>query len=486
MFDKKPRAELGDVKSSGGLLKRGIMRAAPKPTPMAMFEKILIANRGEIALRIQRACREMGIKTVAVHSEADADAKYVKLADESVCIGPAPSSQSYLHIPAIISAAEVTDAQAIHPGYGFLSENADFAERVEKSGFVFIGPRPETIRLMGDKVSAKNAMNKAGVPCVPGVDGALPDIPSEIIKIARSIGYPVIIKASGGGGGRGMRVVHTEAALLNAVIMTRSEAQAAFNNPMVYMEKFLENPRHIEFQVLADSYGNAVYLGERDCSMQRRHQKIIEEAPAPLLNARLRNKIGERCAEACRKIGYRGAGTFEFLYENDEFFFIEMNTRVQVEHPVTEMITGIDIVQQQIHIAAGEKLSFRQKDIVFKGHAIECRINAEHPYKFTPSPGRITTWHTPGGPGIRVDSHVYANYFVPPHYDSMIGKIIAYGDTRDQAMARMRTALSEMAVEGIDTNIPLHQELMQDAAFLNGGTSIHYLEHKLAERTKGS
>jgi acetyl-CoA carboxylase biotin carboxylase subunit len=426
-------------------------RAAPQPETPTMFEKILIANRGEIALRIQRACREMGIKTVAVHSEADADAKYVRLADESVCIGPAPSSHSYLNIPAIISAAEVTDAQAIHPGYGFLSENADFAERVEKSGFVFIGPRPDTIRLMGDKVSAKNAM-----------------------------------KAAGGGGGRGMRVVHTEAALVNAVTMTRTEAQAAFNNPVVYMEKFLENPRHIEFQVLADSHGNAVYLGERDCSMQRRHQKIIEEAPAPLLNVRLRDKIGERCAEACRKIGYRGAGTFEFLYENNEFFFIEMNTRVQVEHPVTEMITGIDIVQQQIRVAAGEKLSFRQKDVVFRGHAIECRINAEHPYKFTPSPGRITTWHTPGGPGIRVDSHVYANYFVPPHYDSMIGKIIAYGDTRAQAMARMRTALSEMAVEGIDTNIPLHQELMQDAAFLRGGTSIHYLEHKLAKRSKGS
>ena len=449
-----------------------------------MFEKILIANRGEIALRIQRACREMGIKSVAVHSEADADAKYVKLADESVCIGPASSLNSYLHIPSIISAAEVTDAQAIHPGYGFLSENADFAERVEKSGFVFIGPRPETIRLMGDKVSAKNAMKKAGIPCVPGVDGALPDNPAEITKIARSIGYPVIIKAAGGGGGRGMRVVHTEAALLNAVVMTRGEAQAAFNNPVVYMEKFLQNPRHIEFQVLADSYGNAVYLGERDCSMQRRHQKILEEAPAPLLNTRLRNKIGERCAAACRKIGYRGAGTFEFLYENDEFFFIEMNTRIQVEHPVSEMITGIDIVQQQIRIAAGEKLSFKQNDITLKGHAIECRINAEHPYKFTPSAGRITTWHTPGGPGIRVDSHVYANYFVPPHYDSMIGKIIAYGDNRQQAIARMRTALSEMVVEGIETNIPLHQELMLDAAFLRGGTSIHYLEHKLAERIK--
>ncbi|MFZ1547986.1 MAG: acetyl-CoA carboxylase biotin carboxylase subunit [Candidatus Nitrotoga sp.] len=449
-----------------------------------MFEKILIANRGEIALRIQRACREMGIKSVVVHSEADADAKYVKLADESVCIGPASSLQSYLHIPSIISAAEVTDAQAIHPGYGFLSENADFAERVEKSGFVFIGPRPETIRLMGDKVSAKNAMKKAGIPCVPGVDGALPDNSAEITKIARSIGYPVIIKAAGGGGGRGMRVVHTEAALLNAVTMTRNEAQAAFNNPVVYMEKFLQNPRHIEFQVLADSYGNAVYLGERDCSMQRRHQKILEEAPAPLLNTRLRNKIGERCAAACRKIGYRGAGTFEFLYENDEFFFIEMNTRIQVEHPVSEMITGIDIVQQQIRIAAGEKLNFKQNDIALKGHAIECRINAEHPYKFTPSAGRITTWHTPGGPGIRVDSHVYANYFVPPYYDSMIGKIIAYGDNRQQAIARMRTALSEMVVEGIETNIPLHQELMLDAAFLRGGTSIHYLEHKLAERIK--
>ena len=449
-----------------------------------MFEKILIANRGEIALRIQRACRELGIKTVVVHSEADADAKYVKLADESVCIGPAASSQSYLSIPAIISAAEVTDAQAIHPGYGFLSENADFSERCEKSGFVFIGPRAETIRLMGDKVSAKIAMKKAGVPCVPGVEGALPDNPAEIVKIARSIGYPVIIKASGGGGGRGMRVVHTEAALLNAVTMTKTEAQAAFNNPMVYMEKFLENPRHIEFQVLADQHGNAVYLGERDCSMQRRHQKIIEEAPAPHLNARLRNKIGERCAEACRKIGYRGAGTFEFLYENDEFFFIEMNTRVQVEHPVSEMITGIDIVQQQIRIAAGERLPFKQRDIQFRGHAIECRINAEHPYKFTPSPGRITSWHVPGGPGIRVDSHVYANYFVPPHYDSMIGKLIAYGDTREQAMARMRTALSEMAVEGIDTNIALHRELMQDAAFMNGATSIHYLEERLAERNK--
>ncbi|MGB9149207.1 MAG: acetyl-CoA carboxylase biotin carboxylase subunit [Burkholderiales bacterium] len=445
-----------------------------------MFEKILIANRGEIALRIQRACREMGIKTVAVHSEADADAKYVLLADESVCIGPAPSSASYLNIPAIISAAEVTDAQAIHPGYGFLSENADFAERVEQSGFVFIGPRAESIRLMGDKVSAKNAMKKAGVPCVPGSDGALTDDPKELKRIAATVGYPVIIKAAGGGGGRGMRVVHTEAALVNAVNMTRAEAQAAFNNPAVYMEKFLETPRHIEIQILADQHKNAIYLGERDCSMQRRHQKIIEEAPAPGLKVRLRDRVGERCAEACRRIGYRGAGTFEFLFEKDEFFFIEMNTRVQVEHPVTEMITGVDIVQEQIRIAAGLKLRYRQKDIVLRGHAIECRINAENPYTFVPSPGRITQYHVPGGPGIRVDSHVFQNYFVPPYYDSMIGKVIAHGDTREQAMARMRTALSEMVVEGIQTNIPLHQELMSDAAFITGGTSIHYLEDKLA------
>jgi acetyl-CoA carboxylase biotin carboxylase subunit len=450
-----------------------------------MFEKILIANRGEIALRIQRACREMGIKTVAVHSEADADAKYVRLADESVCIGPAPSAQSYLNIPAIISAAEVTDAEAIHPGYGFLSENADFAERVEKSGFVFIGPRPETIRLMGDKVSAKAAMQKAGVPVVPGVEGALPEAPQEIVKIARAIGYPVIIKAAGGGGGRGMRVVHTEAALLNAVTTTRAEAKAAFNNPTVYMEKFLENPRHIEVQVLADEHRGAIHLGTRDCSMQRRHQKVVEEAPAPGLTAREMARIGDRCAEACRKINYRGAGTFEFLYEKGEFYFIEMNTRVQVEHPVTELITGIDIVQMQIRIAAGEKLPFRQRDVVFRGHAIECRINAEDPYKFTPSPGRITAWHTPGGPGIRVDSHAFANYVVPPYYDSLIGKVIALGDTREQAIARMRIALSEMVVEGIRTNLPLHQDIMLDSAFVRGGTSIHYLEHKLAQAGKG-
>ncbi|MBI2313606.1 MAG: acetyl-CoA carboxylase biotin carboxylase subunit [Betaproteobacteria bacterium] len=450
-----------------------------------MFEKILIANRGEIALRIQRACRELGIKTVAVHSEADAEAKYVKLADESVCIGPAASRDSYLNIPAIISAAEVTDAEAIHPGYGFLSENADFAERVERSGFVFIGPRPETIRLMGDKVSAKNAMKKAGVPCVPGFDGALPDSAGEIKRIAREIGYPVIIKAAGGGGGRGMRVVHTEAALQNAVSMTRSEAQAAFGNPMVYMERFLENPRHIEIQVLADAHRNAVHLGERDCSMQRRHQKIIEEAPATGLSRRLRDRIGDRCAEACRKIGYRGVGTFEFLYENGEFYFIEMNTRIQVEHPVTELVTGIDLVMEQIRVAAGEKLRFKQRDIEFRGHALECRINAEDPFKLTPSPGRITLYHPPGGPGIRVDSHIYHNYFVPPHYDSMIGKVIAFGDNRAQAIARMRIALSEMVVEGIKTNIPLHEDLLNDGAFLRGGTSIHYLEEKLASLRKG-
>ena len=446
-----------------------------------MFEKILIANRGEIALRIQRACREMGIKTVVVHSEADREAKYVKLADESVCIGPAPSNLSYLSMPAIISAAEVTDAQAIHPGYGFLSENADFAERVEQSGFVFIGPRAESIRLMGDKVSAKHAMIEAGVPCVPGSEGALPDDPKVIVQTARKVGYPVIIKAAGGGGGRGMRVVHTEAALLNAVTMTKAEAGAAFGNPEVYMEKFLVNPRHVEIQVLADQHGNAIWLGERDCSMQRRHQKVIEEAPAPGIPRKLIEKVGDRCAAACRKIGYRGAGTFEFLYENGEFYFIEMNTRVQVEHPVTEMITGVDIVQEQIRIAFNEKLRFKQSDISIKGHSIECRINAEDPFKFTPSPGRITSWHTPGGPGIRVDSHAYAGYFVPPNYDSMIGKVISYGETREQAIRRMQIALSEMVVEGIQTNIPLHRELMIDARFIEGGTNIHYLEHKLAD-----
>jgi len=449
-----------------------------------MFKKILIANRGEIALRIQRACREMGIQAVVVYSEADREAKYVKLAEEAVCIGPAASAQSYLHMPAIISAAEVTDAEAIHPGYGFLSENADFAERVEKSGFKFIGPSPESIRMMGDKVSAKQTMIKAGVPCVPGSEGELPDDPALVRRIAKSVGYPVIIKAAGGGGGRGMRVVHTEAALIHAVQTTKAEAGAAFGNPAVYMEKFLQNPRHIEIQVMADQFKNAVYLGERDCSMQRRHQKIIEEGPAPGIPRKLIDKIGERCAAACKRMGYRGAGTFEFLYQNGEFYFIEMNTRVQVEHPVTELITGVDIVKTQIMVAAGEKLPFTQRQITVKGHAIECRINAEDPFNFVPSPGRITMWHAPGGPGVRVDSHVYTNYFVPPNYDSMVGKIIVYGDTREQAIARMRTALSETLVEGISTNIPLHRELMVDAKFMSGGTNIHYLEAWIAARKR--
>ena len=445
-----------------------------------MFKKILIANRGEIALRVQRACRELGVQAVMVYSEADREAKYIKLADEAVCIGPASSAQSYLNMPAIIAAAEVTDAEAIHPGYGFLSENADFAERVEKSGFQFIGPTAESIRIMGDKVSAKQAMIKAGVPGVPGSEGELPDDPAQIRRIAKMVGYPVIIKAAGGGGGRGMRVVHSEAALINAVSMTKAEAGSAFGNPAVYMEKYLQNPRHIEIQILADKFKNAVYLGERDCSMQRRHQKVIEEAPAPGIPRKLIDKIGERCVAACKKIGYRGAGTFEFLYENGEFYFIEMNTRVQVEHPVTEYITGVDIVKTQIMVAADMKLPFTQRDIAVKGHSIECRINAEDPFKFTPSPGRITMWHAPGGPGVRVDSHAYTNYFVPPYYDSMIGKIIVYGDNRDQALARMRTALAETLVEGINTNIPLHRELMNDAKFEAGGTNIHYLEEWLA------
>ena len=449
-----------------------------------MFKKILIANRGEIALRIQRACREMGIKAVMVYSEADRDAKYVKLADEAVCIGPAPSGQSYLHMPAIISAAEVTDAEAIHPGYGFLSENADFAERVENSGFVFIGPTATSIRLMGDKVSAKQAMIRAGVPTVPGSEGALSDNPVEIKRVAKSIGYPVIIKAAGGGGGRGMRVVHTEAALIHAVQTTKAEAGSAFGNPAVYMEKYLQNPRHVEIQIIADTHKNAVHLGERDCSMQRRHQKVIEESPAPGIPRRLIEKIGERCAAACKKIGYRGAGTFEFLFENGEFYFIEMNTRVQVEHPVTEWVTGIDIVKTQIEVAAGGKLPFNQKDVALRGHAIECRINAEDPFNFMPSPGKITGWHTAGGPGVRVDSHAYHNYTVPSHYDSMIGKLIVYGDTREQALARMRTALSEMVVEGIKTNIPLHRELMVDASFISGGTNIHYLEKWLEQHPR--
>ena len=447
-----------------------------------MFDKVVIANRGEIALRVQRACRMLGIKTVALHSVADRDAKYVRLADESVCIGPARAAESYLNIPAVISAAEVTDAQAIHPGYGFLSENADFAEQVERSGFVFIGPRAETIRLMGDKISAIRAMKKSGIPCLPGSDGPLPQDEREILRLGAQIGYPVIIKAAGGGGGKGMRVVHTEAALLNAVNLTRAEAQAAFSNATVYMEKFLENPRHIEFQVLADQHGNAIHLGERDCSLQRRHQKVIEESPAPGISEKLRNKFGERCADACRRIGYRGAGTFEFLYQDGEFYFIEMNTRVQVEHPVTELVTGVDIVKEQLLIAAGERLSYRQRDISWRGHALECRINAEDAKTFTPSPGRITQWHPPGGPGVRVDSHVYNNYVVPPYYDSMIGKLIVHGDNRAMAIARMRIALSEMVVDGIKTNIPLHLEIMNDTNFNAGGVNIHYLEKKLGLR----
>ena len=451
-----------------------------------MLKKVLIANRGEIALRVLRACREMGIATVAVHSEADKDSLHVKLADESVCIGPAASAQSYLNIPAIIAAAEVTGADAIHPGYGFLAENANFAEQVEQSGFIFIGPKAETIRLMGDKVSAKHAMIEAGVPCVPGSDGALSDDPTEILKTADKVGYPVIIKASGGGGGRGMRVVEKKEDLIKSVEMTKAEAGAAFGNPMVYMERYLQRPRHVEIQVLADEHGNAIYLAERDCSMQRRHQKVIEEAPAPFIDEKAREKIGKACTDACKRIGYRGAGTFEFLYENGEFFFIEMNTRLQVEHPVTEWITGVDLVQEQIRIAAGEKLRLTQDDVTIKGHAIECRINAEDPYKFTPSAGRITNWHTPGGPGVRVDSHVYNNYFVPPFYDSMIGKVICYGETRHQAIQRMKIALSEMVVEGINTNIALHRDLMEDKRFNEGGTSIHYLEKLLAETKRSS
>ncbi|MFM7397350.1 MAG: acetyl-CoA carboxylase biotin carboxylase subunit [Gammaproteobacteria bacterium] len=446
-----------------------------------MIDKIVIANRGEIALRVLRACSELGIKTVAVHSTADANLKHVLLADESVCIGPPASAKSYLNMPSIIAAAELTDAAAIHPGYGFLSENADFAERVEQSGFIFIGPKAETIRMMGDKVSAIKVMKTHGVPCVPGSGEPLGLDHDENMRIAKDIGYPVIIKASGGGGGRGMRVVHNPAALIHSINVTRSEALAAFGNDQVYMEKFLEKPRHIEFQILADHHGNVIHLSERDCSMQRRHQKVIEEAPAPGITDTQRKKMGERVVEACKAVGYRSAGTLEFLYQDGEFYFIEMNTRIQVEHPVTEMVTGIDLVQEQIRIAAGEKLRYRQRDIILTGHAIECRINAEDPYKFTPSPGRIQSWHAPGGPGIRVDSHAYAGYYVPPHYDSMVGKVISYGATRDQAIKRMQIALSEMVVEGILTNIPLHRELMVDARFAEGGTNIHYLEQKLAK-----
>ncbi len=444
-----------------------------------MIEKIVIANRGEIALRILRACKELGIKTVAVHSDVDRDLKHVLLADETVCIGPAPSAESYLNVPAIISAAEITDASAIHPGYGFLSENADFAERVEESGFIFIGPKSETIRMMGDKVSAIQAMKDAGVPCVPGSDGGLGDDVETNLRLAREIGFPLIIKASGGGGGRGMREVHSEAHLINAITLTKSEAKSLFGNGMVYMEKFLQNPRHIEFQVLADQHGNAVHIGERDCSMQRRHQKVVEEAPAPGIPAELREKMGKICADACIRIGYRGAGTFEFLYEDGEFYFIEMNTRIQVEHTISEQISGIDLVAQQIKIAAGEPLPFTQDEIVLNGHAIECRINAEDSRTFMPSPGKITHYHAPGGIGIRMDSHVYSGYSVPPNYDSMIGKLIAHGPTRESAIARMLTALSEIGIEGINTNVALQQFIMKDSNFQDGGTNIHYLEKKL-------
>ncbi|HGH8118887.1 acetyl-CoA carboxylase biotin carboxylase subunit [Vibrio cholerae] len=444
-----------------------------------MLDKVVIANRGEIALRILRACKELGIKTVAVHSTADRDLKHVLLADESICIGPAKSIDSYLNIPRIISAAEVTGAVAIHPGYGFLSENADFAEQVERSGFIFVGPRAETIRLMGDKVSAINAMKKAGVPCVPGSDGPLDNDEAKNKAHAKRIGYPVIIKASGGGGGRGMRVVRNEAELTKSIQMTRAEAKAAFNNDMVYMEKFLENPRHVEVQVIADGQGNAIHLAERDCSMQRRHQKVVEEAPAPGITEEMRKFIGERCTRACIEIGYRGAGTFEFLYENGEFYFIEMNTRIQVEHPVTEMITGVDLIKEQLRIAAGQPLSFKQEDIKIRGHAVECRINAEDPERFLPCPGKIERFHAPGGMGVRWESHIYSGYTVPAHYDSMIGKLITYGENRDVAIARMRNALNEMIVEGIKTNIPLQQAIMADENFKKGGTNIHYLEKKL-------
>ena len=444
-----------------------------------MLEKVVIANRGEIALRILRACKELGIKTVAVHSTADRDLKHVLLADETVCIGPAPSVKSYLNIPAIIAAAEVTGADAIHPGYGFLSENADFAEQVERSGFTFIGPTADVIRLMGDKVSAIKAMKKAGVPCVPGSDGPVGSDIAKNKEIAKRIGYPIIIKASGGGGGRGMRVVRSEDALEESIAMTKAEAKAAFNNDMVYMEKYLENPRHVEIQVLADTHGNAIYLAERDCSMQRRHQKVVEEAPAPGITEEVRRDIGTRCANACIEIGYRGAGTFEFLYENGEFYFIEMNTRIQVEHPVTEMITGVDLVKEQLRIAAGLPLSYKQEDIKVKGHAIECRINAEDPKTFLPSPGKVVHLHSPGGLGVRWDSHVYGGYTVPPHYDSMIAKLITYGDTRDVAIRRMQNALSETIIDGIKTNIPLHELILEDENFQKGGTNIHYLEKKL-------
>ncbi|QOL26673.1 acetyl-CoA carboxylase biotin carboxylase subunit [Thalassotalea sp. LPB0316] len=447
-----------------------------------MLEKVVIANRGEIALRILRACKELGIKTVAVHSTADRNLKHVLLADETICIGKAPATESYLDIPSIITAAEVTNATAIHPGYGFLAENADFAEQVEQSGFTFIGPKAESIRIMGDKVAAIRAMKQAGVPCVPGSDGPLTDDAELNLAHGKRIGYPVIIKASGGGGGRGMRVVRQESELLEAIQLTKSEARAAFNNDMVYMEKFLENPRHVEIQVIADGQGGAIHLGERDCSMQRRHQKVVEEAPAPGITPEMRKQIGERCCRACLEIDYRGAGTFEFLYENGEFYFIEMNTRIQVEHPVTEMITGVDLIKEQLRVAAGQPLSYTQDDIKISGHAIECRINAEDPRTFIPSPGKITRFHPAGGMGIRWDSHIYADYTVPPYYDSMVGKLITYGDNRDVAIARMRNALNELVVDGIKTNIALHKDILNDEGFVSGGANIHYLEKKLAEQ----
>ena len=447
-----------------------------------MLEKVVIANRGEIALRILRACKELGIKTVAVHSTADRSLKHVLLADETICIGKPPATESYLDIPSIITAAEVTNATAIHPGYGFLAENADFAEQVEQSGFTFIGPKADSIRIMGDKVAAIQAMKAAGVPCVPGSDGPLTDDDDANLAHGKRIGYPVIIKASGGGGGRGMRVVREESELIEAIQLTKSEARAAFNNDMVYMEKFLENPRHVEIQVIADGQGGAIHLGERDCSMQRRHQKVVEEAPAPGITPEMRKQIGERCCRACIEIDYRGAGTFEFLYENGEFYFIEMNTRIQVEHPVTEMITGVDLIKEQLRVAAGQPLSYTQDDIKISGHAIECRINAEDPRTFIPSPGKITRFHPAGGMGIRWDSHIYADYSVPPHYDSMVGKLITYGDNRDVAIARMRNALNELVVDGIKTNIALHKDILNDEGFVSGGANIHYLEKKLAEQ----
>ncbi|HBO5481019.1 TPA: acetyl-CoA carboxylase biotin carboxylase subunit [Pseudomonas aeruginosa] len=444
-----------------------------------MLEKVLIANRGEIALRILRACKELGIKTVAVHSTADRELMHLSLADESVCIGPAPATQSYLQIPAIIAAAEVTGATAIHPGYGFLAENADFAEQIERSGFTFVGPTAEVIRLMGDKVSAKDAMKRAGVPTVPGSDGPLPEDEETALAIAREVGYPVIIKAAGGGGGRGMRVVYDESELIKSAKLTRTEAGAAFGNPMVYLEKFLTNPRHVEVQVLSDGQGNAIHLGDRDCSLQRRHQKVIEEAPAPGIDEKARQEVFARCVQACIEIGYRGADTFEFLYENGRFYFIEMNTRVQVEHPVSEMVTGVDIVKEMLRIASGEKLSIRQEDVVIRGHALECRINAEDPKTFMPSPGKVKHFHAPGGNGVRVDSHLYSGYSVPPNYDSLVGKVITYGADRDEALARMRNALDELIVDGIKTNTELHKDLVRDAAFCKGGVNIHYLEKKL-------